>query len=35
MFIKDNKKRITVEQILKTPYIINAITSFVNDQGKL
>jgi hypothetical protein len=35
MFIKDNKKRITADQIFKTPYIIHAISSFLQDQGKL
>lgn len=26
MFVKDNKKRITADQIMKTPYIMNAIS---------
>jgi hypothetical protein len=35
MFVKDNKKRITVDQIMKTPYIIKAISDFVKEQGQL
>lgn len=35
MFVKDNKKRITAEQIIKTPYIMNAISDFVKNQGRL
>ena len=35
MFVKDNKKRITSDQILKTPYIMRAIGDFIKEQGKL
>lgn len=35
MFVKDNKKRITADQILKTPYIMRAIADFIKEQGKL
>jgi hypothetical protein len=35
MFVKDSKKRITVDQIMKTPYIMNAISDFVKEQGRL
>lgn len=35
MFVKDSKKRITADQIMKTPYIMRAISDFVKEQGKL
>jgi hypothetical protein len=35
MFVKDNKKRITAEQIIKKPYIMRAIQDFVKEQGNL
>jgi hypothetical protein len=35
MFVKDSKKRITAEEIIKTPYIVRAITDFVKEQGRL
>jgi hypothetical protein len=35
MFVKDNKKRITADQIMKTPYIMKAIADFVKEQGRL
>lgn len=35
MFVKDSKKRITADQILKTPYIMRAIADFIKEQGRL
>lgn len=35
MFVKDSKKRITSDQILKTPYIMRAIADFIKEQGRL
>lgn len=35
MFVKDNKKRITAEQIIKKPYIMRAIQEFIKEQGNL
>jgi hypothetical protein len=35
MFVKDNKKRITAEQIIKKPYITRAIQEFIKEQGNL
>lgn len=35
MFVKDSKKRITADQIIKTPYIMKAISDFVKEQGRL